>query len=296
VTGKKRWTRPLLLLLALILMLASAVYQRRTGPTHPKRGVLEAGESVVRYRLIRSEETTRDARVALPRSPGVTAGRVLYRRFKTDDPLTTLVMQPARGNNGREELEAFLPRQPAAGKLEYRLELETASGVVHIPGDQEGTIVIRFKDPVPLPLLVSHVVIMFFSMLAGLYVGLAALFSPKSIRRWAWTTLAGLTVGGMVLGPFVQKHAFGEYWTGFPWGYDLTDNKTLVMWLAWLVACAVLGLRERRIGASQRLAALLAAAVMIAVYLIPHSLRGSELDYSQVDRGVPAAEAIGTGD
>lgn len=108
--------------------------------------------------------------------------------------------------------------------------------------------------------------------------------------------MAGITVGGMVLGPFVQKHAFGEYWTGFPSGYDLTDDKTLVMWLAWLVACAVLGLKERRIGAQERLAALLAAAVMIAVYLIPHSLRGSELDYSQVDRGVPAAEAIGTGD
>ena len=34
----------------------------------------------------------------------------------------------------------------------------------------------------------------------------------------------------------VQKAAFGAYWTGFPFGYDLTDNKTVLMWLAWVLA------------------------------------------------------------
>lgn len=104
-----------------------------------------------------------------------------------------------------------------------------------------------------------------------------------------------MTIGGMILGPLVQKAAFGEYWVGFPWGIDLTDNKTLIMWLAWLAACLVLRLRPRQKFAG-RIAVAAAAVVMTAVYLIPHSLRGSELDYSQVDRGVPASEAIGTGD
>ena len=38
-----------------------------------------------------------------------------------------------------------------------------------------------------------------------------------------------------------------------------------------------------------------AALVMTVVYLIPHSMRGSELDFAAVDAGVPAAEAVGTG-
>jgi hypothetical protein len=40
---------------------------------------------------------------------------------------------------------------------------------------------------------------------------------------------------------------------------------------------------------------ILATVVMMVVYLIPHSLRGSELDYSELDQGVPAEEAIGVG-
>jgi hypothetical protein len=39
----------------------------------------------------------------------------------------------------------------------------------------------------------------------------------------------------------------------------------------------------------------LATAVMLVVYLIPHSMRGSELDYGELDRGIPASEAVGQG-
>ena len=129
-----------------------------------------------------------------------------------------------------------------------------------------------------------------------LRAGLAALFAPGGMRRYAWIAFAGMTVGGMILGPIVQKYAFGAYWTGFPWGYDLTDNKTLVMWVVWIAACAVLGRRDTgRPRWPARLAVLAAAIVMTGVYLIPHSLRGSQLDYDAVDAGVSAEEAVRTG-
>ena len=38
-----------------------------------------------------------------------------------------------------------------------------------------------------------------------------------------------------------------------------------------------------------------AAVVMIVVYLVPHSLRGSQLDYDKLDAGESAHDAIGTG-
>jgi asparagine N-glycosylation enzyme membrane subunit Stt3 len=116
-----------------------------------------------------------------------------------------------------------------------------------------------------------------------------------------------MSVGGLVLGPFVQKYAFGAFWTGFPWGYDLTDNKTLIMWLVWAAACVVLW-RSRRGRAeasadglepgpsgSARVSLVLAALVMVGVYLIPHSFKGSQLDYGSLDKGAPASEAIQTG-
>jgi hypothetical protein len=113
------------------------------------------------------------------------------------------------------------------------------------------------------------------------------------MRRLAWATLAALTLGGLVLGPFVQKHAFGAYWTGFPFGGDLTDNKTLLMWGAWALACGLLLVTKRH--SPRRLALGLAALVMLAVYLVPHSARGSELDYSKLDRGVDPTRAVVTG-
>jgi hypothetical protein len=101
----------------------------------------------------------------------------------------------------------------------------------------------------------------------------------------------------MILGPIVQKYAFGAFWTGFPLGYDLTDNKTLLMWLVWVGACGALGLRgagTRRERAG-RAAVVLATILMLAVYLVPHSLRGSQLDYERLEQGVDPADAIRTG-
>lgn len=286
---------------AAVLMLSSAVYQRLTGPTHPVRGEVVVAGASQRYRLLRSEESVRDARIALPAPGPEAAGTLWFRRYPTTDAFQPLAMQKETRDDGVEELAGYLPAQPASGKLEYRLEVEWADGVLRIPAGGEGpdgeTIVMRFKDPVPLPVLMSHVAFMFFAVLVGMRAGLGALFSPIRVRRDAWIALALMTVGGMILGPIVQKHAFGAYWTGFPWGYDLTDNKTLIMWLAWLAACGVLGWK----GAGQpprwpaRLTVLAAAVVMTVVYLIPHSLRGSELDYGAVDAGVPAEEAVRTG-
>jgi hypothetical protein len=296
------WKTSLLWLGAVLIMLSAAIYQRRTGPTYPMRGELTvAGESHA-YRLVRSEETVRDARVALPDPGQGVSGTLTYKRYKTDDPFTTVPLE-AEEVEGEKELVAYLPRQPPAGKLEYFLEVETPEGKVRIPelaaGTSEGddeNIIIRFKDPVPLALLVSHVTFMFFSVLIGMRAGLGAIFTDATMRRWAWVTFIGMTIGGMILGPFVQKYAFGEYWTGFPWGYDLTDNKMLIMWGAWLLACSTVGLRPKKKEGVGRAVVVVAALVMTVVYLIPHSMRGSELDYSKVDAGVPAAEAVGTGD
>jgi hypothetical protein len=95
--------------------------------------------------------------------------------------------------------------------------------------------------------------------------------------------------GGFVLGPVVQKFAFGEYWTGWPFGGDWTDNKTLAALVAWLVAWAIC----RWLPRFQRPAVLFAAIVMFAVYLIPHSIHGSELDWEEAEGQETPAQGIG---
>jgi len=292
-----RWLGALLWTVAVVLMLAAAVYQRRTGPTYPMRGEIAVGAESYSYRLLRSQETTGQARIALPRPGPEATGTLSYRRYPTDDPFTTVDLQAETGEK-QTELGGYLPIQPPAGKVEYYLALETAAGPVRMPeiGADESTIILRYKGPVPAAVLIAHVAFMFFSVLIGMRVGLGALFAPSNIRSLSRVTLVGMTIGGLALGPWVQKYAFGEYWVGFPWGYDLTDNKMLIMWIVWALAVVVLGGRAKRIAALGRIAVLAAALVMTAVYLIPHSMRGSELDFEAVDAGVAASEAIGTSD
>lgn len=111
-------------------------------------------------------------------------------------------------------------------------------------------------------------------MLFSTRAGLEALRPKSNPRRLALWTLGLLVLGGLVFGPLVQYYAFGAFWTGFPFGYDLTDNKTLIALLAW-IAAVIAG----RGGQPARKWVLSASIIMLLIYLIPHSLFGSELKY-----------------
>ena len=63
--------------------------------------------------------------------------------------------------------------------------------------------------------------------------------------------------------------------------------------LLWALACGLLLVTKRH--APRRLAMGLAAAVMLAVYLVPHSARGSEPDYTRLDQGLDPSKAVVTG-
>ena len=194
------WLRSLLWLMALLLALGSMVYQKTTGPTYPQRGSFEMNGRTHDYSLLRSDESSRssrDARVELP-DPGQPAGgRIHWRRFPTEDPFVSAPLSREAGEDGEALLVGLLPAQPAAGKLEYFLSLESpGQAPLRIP---DKTVIIRFKDCVPTAILLPHVLLMALSILVGLRAGMGALFTPGSMRLWAWITLGTITVGGMIL-------------------------------------------------------------------------------------------------
>lgn len=254
--------------LAVVITLASAVYQRVTGPTYPIRGKAVVGGVEIKFELPRSAETKGDAEVALT-APVPVEGRLEWQRFKTADEWTGAAL----ARHG-DRLVGRLPRQPAAGKLLYRVVLTNGGETKVLTG--KAPAVMRFKDPVPGWLIIPHVLVMFSGMLLSTAAGLAALDKKRNPRRLVLWTVALLFAGGFVLGPLVQKFAFGAAWTGFPAGTDLTDNKTLVAFLFW-VAALVAG----RKGRPARPFVLAASLVTLVVFLIPHSLLGSEYNYSR---------------
>ena len=253
--------------LAVVITLASAFYQRTTGPSRPVRGKASVGGSEIAYRLPRSAANDRDCEISIGVADPAVTGALLYRRFRTEDPWTRTGLE-RRG----DRLVAFLPRQPAAGKLAYRVVLDAGGRETGLAG--EAPVVIRFRGPVPPIVLIVHILVMFASLLFAAMAGITALDRKRNPRGFALAAAGLLFAGGLILGPIVQKYAFGVYWSGFPFGTDLTDNKTLVSMAVWIAA-----LLAGRRGGPARGWVLAASAVTLLINLIPHSLFGSELKY-----------------
>jgi hypothetical protein len=241
-----------------------------TGPTYPVSGEVEFRGSRISYELLRSHGGPADQPVAVSVPDTTVTGTLVWRRYKTGDAWTRQTLIRIEDN-----LSGVLPHQPPAGKLEYHIELAKDGDILMVPQDEN--VVTRFKGHVPVAVLAPHVLLMFLAMLISTRAGLEALANGRRLRLYTLLAAALMFVGGIVFGPIVQKYAFDAYWTGFPVGMDLTDNKTLISMVMWVVALIALW---RRAGA--RWWVLAASVVTLVIFLIPHSLHGSELQYGSI--------------
>lgn len=255
-----RWT------MAVFAMVLFALWQRWSGPTYPRRGTIEVGGASVPVKLLRTHGGDGDQPVHIAAPDTGVSGVLTWRRYPTDDPWQTTAF-----TRQADTLVAMLPHQPPAGKLEYRVTLRRGGAESTFP-DQ--AVVTRFKGHVPAVALAPHVIAMILTLLFAVRAGLAALGREPAMRRYAYVTAGALLVGGFILGPIVLQYAFGQWWEGVPLGWDLTDNKTFIAGLAWL--WAVIRMRG---GREARGAILAAAIVTLAVFAIPHSLFGSQIDW-----------------
>ena len=258
----------LLWAVAIIVTLTLVIYQRATGPTKPIRGEVQIDTESVKFKLLRSHDTGIDAPINLEINDKGISGQFTYKRYKSHDDWTTIEME--RNEKG---LKTQIPFQPAAGKVMYRVHLFKDGKKYELT---EEPVVIRFKGSVPAAVLTPHIFFMFISLLFGFRAGLEALFRRKDTQFFVGVALFTVVLGGLILGPIVQKYAFDAYWTGWPFGHDLTDNKTAVIFIFWLIAW--LRLRKKP---QDKTWTVVATLVMIIVYIIPHSVLGSEIDYTK---------------
>jgi hypothetical protein len=139
----------------------------------------------------------------------------------------------------------------------------------------EEPVIIRFRGHVPPYIIIPHIILIFMAMFLSTRTGVEVLSRGTHIFQYTRATVILLLIGGMIMGPIVQKYAFGAFWTGWPFGHDLTDNKTFVAFVMWVIAYFVLRRNKEKIGW-----ALAASVVLVLIYLIPHSVLGSEIDYT----------------
>jgi len=270
--------------LAIIITLSAVIYQRMTGPTNPKRINFELSGKEYLTELPRSMETAitlEEAKgdynllskkgrmeIEIPNSPGSMMVEVFYKRYPGNDTITSTI-----ANKNGNTFSLMVPAQPPAGKISYFVKFTDGADSEIIGLDK--SIIMRFKNPVPAWVLIPHILLMFIAMLLSTFTGVIAFTNSGKIGKYALLVIITLGIGGLILGPVVQKYAFGAFWTGWPFGEDLTDNKTLIAFALWLIAWFVNRQKVRR------WLYIAAAVIMLLVYSIPHSTAGSEYNYDK---------------
>ncbi len=284
--------RFVLWLLAFIITVVAAIYQRHTGPTYPKSLDVTINGNQYKLKLVRSLSLDERSQVSLGITDTTVHAKLYYKRFKSDEayqpvdflykvyPVHSFIMNKLFKITEEKGLFASVPQQPEAGKIQYYFDITDAGGTHSFLKDEP--VVIRFKGGVPAFILVPHILFMFIAMLFSTLAGLMAAVKFPKYKKYAVWTLILFVTGGFILGPVVQYYAFGELWTGIPFGWDLTDNKTLIALVFWIFAVYMNRKSDRPIYT------ILAALILLLVFSIPHSLFGSELNYTsgQVTQGI----------
>lgn len=260
----------LLWFIAFILTAFTAVVQRITGPTYPISGETFIDNRSINYKLEKSHSGNDDHLVKIKTDNISVSGLLQWKRFNTDDDWNIDTMSFHNGY-----LTALLPHQPPAGKLLYKIILKKDNESVTLP--DEGEVVIRFKGEVPMIVLIPHIIFIFCAMLFSTRTGLEYFAEVKNFKTLTILTFVFIIIGGFILGPIAQYYAFNEFWTGFPVGYDLTDNKILIGFICWLIALIALYKLRNPVRWI-----IFASIIMFIIFLIPHSLLGSELDYKNI--------------
>ena len=255
-------------MLAIVITAAAGYYQRTTGPTYEIRGKAVIEGENYKYKLIRTYEGSDDAPIEITISDPDVTGELKLKRYKSHDEWSTSPME-----RQGEKLIGYIPHQEMAGKVMYHVTLMKNGNTILL---NEDPAIIRFKGFVPRGVLWAHIITIFLAMLFSTRTAFEVLFKLKYTYLYTWLTLIFLAVGGMILGPVIQKYAFDAYWTGWPFGHDLTDNKSLLAFIFWIVALIYQIWRRERKGW-----AVAAAVVLFIVYMIPHSVLGSEIDYTK---------------
>jgi hypothetical protein len=255
-------------IVAVIITILSILYQNTTGPTYPKKGNIVFAGKQIDYKLDRSALINKDCPVKICTNDSLIKGSLIWKRFNTKDNESS---KPMRFENGY--LISELPMQDKmAMKLQYYVQLSTlkqgtenVDQLGYIP-DKNG-VIIRFRGDVPLIIVLLHVIFIFAFELMSLKTGMEFFRKEPKYKKYTFWTLGLAIIGGFLLGPAVQYYAFGEWWTGFPFGIDLTDNKMLIAFAAWVAALIAL-YKSKKPGYW----ILGAAIITIGIFLIPHSV------------------------
>ncbi|MCX7905368.1 MAG: hypothetical protein N2446_01535 [Elusimicrobiales bacterium] len=256
------------LFFSLLFSVLLVFFQRKTGPTYPVKGSFDIYNDNIKYFFPRSC-TIKEQKCNAVIDSKVGDFYIKYKRYKINEEFKIIRFSFVDSN---KKFIANIPSDfPPAAKIEYNVYAKIGENEFKI---NNKSVILRFKNKVDSWILIIHVIIMFGSLVLSLYMFFRVIFDKKYSSLLLYINWILLLIGGFVFGGLLQKQAFGLWWSGFPLGYDITDNKTLIVFLSWSVAL-LFSIRKKNVSKY----IVFSSILMILSYLIPHSLFGSEYDY-----------------
>lgn len=267
-------TNNILWIISLLLTVAIVYYQSATGPGKPVKVEKEFENQRFSFKLPCASDKADDEIIAIEVPVGsltnTFTGIIKYKSLNSNDFWVSDTMHWEEGRR----IVAIIPHQQPSEKIMYELYFLKENNLVKMT---EYPVVLTFRGKVPGYIFLPYLLLIFLGILFSTRTGFEALFDGTKTYRYSFLTLVLLFIGGGILGVFVQKYAFNTYWIGWPFGHDLSNTKIFVSLVFWFVTFFKLA-RDK----NKKWWPVIAAVMLLLVFLIPHSILGSEIDYTQL--------------
>ena len=266
--------RYILALLLTVLLLAIA---RRASTRHQEDITTNIDGVVLSHKTV--TENFGDGPVVTLKSSDASRQRALVRfAEQIGGDYQTIEMTPEAG-----VFSARLPTLEKGKKWFYHIDVIKDNVLLTtLPADRDQFI--KFKGHISPLILIPHILFMF----ATIFFGMMAIFTSVDLARgkgdvkrsvlFVLLTFISAFIGGIPLGIAVSAQTFGgSGWGGWPLGTDITDSKTEVLLLFWLVTLILSwkGLKGQKLPISDSLYSalvIISLVVTFITFLIPHSI------------------------
>jgi hypothetical protein len=229
------------IILALVLTLVLLFIARKLAMVQSRTMVIQSGAHSLSHLNPGKTAENQNLNVELELSPNLASGQKAVLNFRYGNGVAEWSMAEMSTFDGKR-FKTLINGQPKGVPLSYYFEVQDSLGsVVGNLGSEQKPLKLRFEGEIPASIMIPHI----FCMFAGAFFAFLAFFGTFSLlkgtgditavaREVAWTTLF-VFVGEFPLGIMVTRAALGGLgWGGFPFGNDITDTKTLIIFLYWL--------------------------------------------------------------
>jgi len=263
-------------LLAIILTILLLGFARRTSTRHSSDLKFQVDGVTVEHRTV-TENFGDGPKLEVKASNASAFSAVVFYSQEPGSGYEELPMSA-----GPDAFHAVLPALPKGKKWFYHIEFYRDNvKIAQLPEAHDQFV--KFKGHVSPFILIPHIICMF----ATIFFGLLTVFTAFDFNRgrsdarrsliFLLLTLVFAFTGGFPLGYAVAYQAFGKGWEGIPLGWDITDNKTVFLFLFWLATfiLAAGGLRGKKMrisGGAYAFLVTLSFIVTFITFLIPHSI------------------------